>query len=139
MGRMRVVWLSYTRANQMHDFVPKTDHRDVERIVRRDSPLEIVDRVLSTLETYGPEVWHVEAGRTHLACLKLANGDLRELQQHVRVALVDYRDVIAGAESPNALRLGFVGMKKWQEAAPSSLAALQEQDQEQYQEWLAAE
>jgi hypothetical protein len=120
----------------MADFVPKVTYADVERVVRRDYPDEVVDRVMSLLDQYGHEKWHLEEPRVLLACLKLANGDLRELQRQISVASSDFRDVLAAAEYPGVCAIGFVGMKKLKETNPSRLDELQQRDWDQYREWL---
>ncbi len=55
--------------------IPKVTEVDVQRIVRRDFPPQAVAKVLSLLE----QCRVMEADRTRLAILKLANGDLDEL------------------------------------------------------------
>ena len=120
----------------MADFVPQVSSTDVERVIRRDFPEDTLDRVMLLLRQYGHEKWHLERPRVLLACLKLANGDLRELQRQVTVARSDFRDVLAAAEYPAVLAIGFIGMKKLKETDPSALDELQRRDWEQYQEWL---
>jgi hypothetical protein len=120
----------------MPQFVPEVTRSDVERVVRRDFPPEVVDRVLSLLESYGPEKWHMERNRVHLACLKLVHDDLQSLQRQISVAKFDYRDVVGAAEYPEVFKIGFVGMEKLNASDPSALEELYRRDWEQYQSWL---
>lgn len=91
---------------------------------------------MELLDSYGREEWQSERERVQLACLKLAAGDLRSLQQQVEVANLDYRDVLAGAEFPGQCRIGFVGMSNLEKTDPKALEDLQLQDWEQYKAWL---
>ncbi len=122
----------------MLNFIPNVTRSDVERIVTRDFAPAVADRVLSVLETYGVKPWHLEKERTQLACLKLAHGDLRDLERHISVAGSDFRDAVGAAESPNLFRIGFVGMSKLMQSDPGAFEELQREDWQQYQEWLAA-
>ena len=47
-----------------------------------------------------------EGARVAVACLKLAGSDLLELQECARMAMIDYRDILAWAEYPRQMRLG---------------------------------
>lgn len=116
--------------------IPTVTRSDVVRVVQREFSPEVVDRAMLLLDTYGTETWHRERDRVHLACLKLADGDLRALQQQISVARMDYRDVIGPAEYPEVLKLGFVGMKEFNETNPTALHEKQQHDWEQYQSWL---
>jgi hypothetical protein len=113
--------------------VQAVSESDVERIVHRDFAPETNDHVLRQLESYGTEKWHRERHRVRLALLKLANGDLQELECRLRVALVDFRDVLAAAEYPGQFRIGFIGMEK---LGREGLEELERQDWEQFQAWF---
>ena len=116
--------------------IPKVTRSDVERVVGRDFPPELVNHVLSLLESYGPQKWHMERNRVHLACLKLADGDFQSLHRQISVAKSDYRDVVGAAEYPEVFKIGFVGMEKMNASDPSALEQLYRRDWEQYQSWL---
>ncbi len=119
----------------MNCHVPKATHLDVRRIICRDFPPEVIDHVLRKLQSYGSESWHVETDRVHLAVLKIANGDLSEVERNVSIAINDYRDVIAEAEYPEQCKLGFAGM----DSTPQpQLMEMEQRDLTQYQEWLKA-
>lgn len=70
-----------------------------------------------------------ESERVAVACLKLSNGDLERLKKCVRAASVDYRDILAWAESPRQMRLGPGA------PAPDQTRARRE-DAEEYARWL---
>lgn len=65
----------------------------VER-VRREYDDAWVDDVLASLDRYGREPYHREIVRVQNAILDLAKGDVEELEDLVRAAEIDYRDVL---------------------------------------------
>lgn len=71
--------------------------------------------------------------RVRLAVLKLAEGNLDKLERNIALAQQDYRDVLAAAEYPNTF--GAWNIKK---NDPDKYKALQQQDQEQYDAWIAS-
>jgi len=118
----------------MPDFVPDIDEATVQRLVERDFPSGVTDRVHSILATYGTKPHHFERNRVHAAVLKLANGDLLELQRQLGVADADFRDVVGGAEYPAQMKIGFVGMER---IGPDRLHELKELDWQAYSAWLS--
>lgn len=84
---------------------------------------------LALLDTYGGEPWHRERERVQLAALMQSGGDLDRLRQLVELAREDYRDVLVGAEYPEAFGAPF-------ETPPGEKAAMRERDREQYDAWL---
>jgi hypothetical protein len=104
---------------------------DVERIVRRDFPDIDAALVHALLDEYGTESWELERARVQLAALKLAGGDLAALRRHVDVAKIDYRDVLAAAEYPAAIRHSSVsGMPD------PERQQIYDADWQQYEQWL---
>jgi hypothetical protein len=101
--------------------------------IRQYWPDEDPQAILAILNQYGTE--EMERGRTrvHLAILKLSEGELSKLPNLVVMAKRDYRDVIAYAEYPEQMRLGFVKMR---ELSPEQRKALKKRDTKQYAEWL---
>jgi len=85
------------------------------------------------LEQYGAKSYHKEIKRVHLAIIKLSEGDLGRLKHFVDVARSDYRDVLAFAEYPEEVKLGFLGKK---ELAPEEVLKLRKRDRDQYLDWL---
>lgn len=108
---------------------PTVDARDVERIVRRDFPLDVVETVLSLIA--GLEEW--EHSRVALACLKLAGGNLDRLRGAVANASADYREVLLEAEYPLAAKRWF----RMEKLSDDERQAIYDSDWRQYSEWLA--
>jgi hypothetical protein len=81
--------------------VPKITHKHVERIVRRDFPAKKFSEAMAALDEYGKESHECEIERVRLDVLKLANGKMDGLQQAIKSAKSDYRDVISLAEYPS--------------------------------------
>lgn len=105
----------------------------VNRIVSRDYAPEEHPMVMAVLEKYGPKPHHVERDRVRLCALKLASGDLRELDRHINVACTDFRDVVGAAEYPEQLRLGFRGFDQIDVA---KRAEIEDRDRQQFLTWL---
>jgi hypothetical protein len=112
---------------------PKVAETDVERIVRRDFPSAEHATILAILHQYGTDDWEHERTRVQLAILKLANGSVAELRDHVAMAKEDYRDVLAAAEYP----LAFAQWPRWDAVSPNERQRIHDADWEQYQQWLA--
>jgi hypothetical protein len=81
-----------------------------------------------------PKSHHFERNRVHAAVLKLADGDLLDLQRQVAVADADFREVVGAAEYPAQMKIGFVGMER---IGPDRLHELRELDWQEYSAWLA--
>lgn len=112
---------------------PTVTGADVERIVRRDFPVDRAVEVLALLDEYGKETWQREPHRVRLAALKLAAGDLERLRQEIEGAKRDYRDVLAPAEYPSYSKHMFrIG-----ELAKDEQQGIIDADWRQYQDWLA--
>lgn len=120
----------------MSDFVPDINEATIQRLVKRDFPAEISDRVESLLASYGVKSHHFERNRVRAAALKIANCDLLGLQRQLKVADTDFRDVVGAAEYPSQMKIGFVAM---QHIGPERLQDLRESDWQEYSAWLARE
>ena len=116
----------------VHQPIPDVTEDDVRRIVRRDFPPKDFDTVMTVLRQYGGEKSQRESARVQLGILKLANGNVDELQKHIDVARVDYRDVLAPAEYPEYLKAGF----QTGELPARERKRIIENDWEQYERWL---
>jgi hypothetical protein len=103
------------------------------RKVKRYWPDVDPQEIMAILDQYGAEGSETGRDRVHLAILKLSEGQLERLPDLVAAAKVDYRDIVAAAEYPGQLRLGFVGMR---ELSPEERRALRRQDKAQYRKWL---
>jgi hypothetical protein len=111
--------------------VPVVDADDVRRIVSRDFDAVQQAQAMTTLEPLADL-----SPRVQLAVLKLADGDLETLMEGARLALVDYRDVLAPAEYPEwSDRVGF-DEERFTEAQLLAIAAA---DWRQYISWLGRE
>lgn len=108
--------------------IPAYIEADLERIVARDYPPDHRAHVKAVLARYGSQPWQREALRVHMACLKCAGGDVKQLEYYVRLACDDYRDVLSSAEYPAYLK---ARSEQEKEAAISG-------DWAQLQDWLTA-
>lgn len=117
----------------MVDFVPQVDESDLQRIVARDFIPELRTKVLETLNSEGMKYWPSGIHRISLAVLKVANGNIDEVERQLRVARNDPRDVIAAAEYPRFYRLGFVGVEQ---LSSQDREQLKSDDWNEYQKWL---
>jgi hypothetical protein len=111
---------------------PDVTAADVDRVVRRDYPADLVDDVHQMLNEYGQEDWHPEIDRVRMAILKLAAGNLEELRTQVGIAQRDFRDVLSEAEYP-------LYTKKWfriDKLPPDEQQKIIDADWKQYQAWL---
>jgi len=89
--------------------------------------------IMSILDQYGTISSERGRARVQLAILKLSGGQRDKLPELVRMAKRDYRDVIAYAEYPEQMQLGFVGMDK---LSPHERKAIKRRDNKQYRKWL---
>jgi hypothetical protein len=111
---------------------PNVTSADVERVVRRDFPVERFVEVMAILKEYGTEEWQREADRVRLATLKLAAGSIERLRFEVEGAKADYRDVLGPAEYPGyGKRVG--GRRK---LPLEEVERIIDADWKQYQDWL---
>lgn len=90
------------------------------------------DRVQALLDDYGYEPYHREKERVQIAVLRLSAGDSGEVSRLMEIARRDYRDVVAAAEAPTVMSLGFG-------AAPTRLRAAARKDRGDYMRWLYLE
>lgn len=68
-----------------------------------------------------------------LAVIKLSGGQRERLPDLVRMAKADWRDVLACAEYPEAIKTGPLEAKKM---SPEEAKALRQRDERQYRKWL---
>ena len=89
-------------------------------------------QVEAILSRYGKDGVDREPKRVRLAVLKLAGRDLEAIKMNLGFALGDYRDVLAWAEYPKAIK-----SNSWRLPAGSpEKKKLNLADKRQYQEWL---
>jgi hypothetical protein len=96
-------------------------------------PDEDPEEIMGVLDQYGVTRFEGGRARVQLAILKLCEGQRDRLPELVRMAKRDYRDVLAYAEYPEQMRLGFVERRN---LSPEELRAIKERDRKQYLEWL---
>ncbi len=126
----QIVKRLFVGPRRMSQPVPQVTEEDVFRIVRRDFP-EQFDAAMAVLNQYGLEKWEREQARVRTAVLKLANGNLKKLEESVETAKRDYRDVLATAEYPEYFRMWGLGELSRKEAERIINA-----DWAQYDAWL---
>lgn len=132
--RRRMFFRSWFPGIFAPDYIPKELYpertaEDVERIVRRDFPVEQFDAVMAILNEYGTERWHRESFRVQLAVLKMADGSMDRLRTWIKVAKSDYRDVLSPAEYPSQMKTG-------RHTSERERRRMSESDKQQYLEWL---
>lgn len=108
--------------------VPTVTAADIARLVRRDFPPELHDKVNSRLAAY--QSVSVGKERVLAAILKLAAGNIDDIEKYVRAASADFRDVLAWAEYPRYMREVPPGGKG------SGTEAIIMSDWEQYRVWF---
>jgi hypothetical protein len=89
--------------------------------------------IMNVLDQYGVESHERGRARVQLAVLKLSGGQRDRLEELVRMAKRDYRDIVAYAEYPEEMRIGFVGVRR---LTAEEVKAVRRRDREQYLEWL---
>ena len=116
------------------DYIPQVTEADVVHIVDRDFAPDDRAAVLRLIEQAAQEIGPAAGPRTQLAILKLSAGKLEHVPLHVEVARRDYRDVLAAAEYPGWLKVGFTGTESM---SAEEVEELKRRDWEQYQAWLS--
>ena len=111
---------------------PRVTRAVVEARVKVEFPNADIIDVLAMLDRYGTGPHEREVHRVHMALLKLSHGVTSELDVLVGMAKTDYRDILAYAEYPAQMALG------WRKADGSNSEALDraiEADEQQYRAW----
>ena len=109
--------------------IPVVTMADLDRIIGRDFPPEDRGQVVNILIKYGRG--DGRRNRVCAAALKLADGDIEQLERYIDAARSDYRDVLAWAEYPAYMDC-VLGPKDESEAK-----ALIDADWKQYQDWFS--
>jgi len=113
--------------------MPRPARTLVTAKVHKMWPREQWDAVMAALDEYGREGSSWGCTRVQLAILKLCGGNRDEIPKLVETANRDYRDVIAWAENPEAIRLLWAVRK---EMSRAEIAAMRRRDKRQYRRWL---
>jgi len=95
--------------------------------VRRHWPNADIGEIAALLKECG------SGERVQLAIIKLSHGDRDRLPDLVRQAKSDFRDVVAVAEYPEEMRVGWAAFKQ---LSPREKRALKKRDKRQYARWL---
>ena len=74
-------------------------HETIVAAIRATFPDRDVADILAELDRYGSEPYERERERVQLAILRLSLGNEEKLQQLVREAKTDYRDVLCWADN----------------------------------------
>ena len=115
----------------MEQFVPQVSESDVERVLKRDVPVEAQHEIREITKRLQVR----EKSRVVLACLKNSGGDVEKLKYNLAEATGYYREHIGEAEYPNYVKKIF-RIDKLSEAEKSSIVA---KDKNQYLAWLHRE
>jgi hypothetical protein len=93
-------------------------------------PKEDTAKIMSILDQYGTDSYERERERVQIAILKSSKGEMKDLEEGVKAAKQDYRDVLAWAEYPLEMKTeaGTLDAQKAKE--------VREKDRKQYLEWL---
>lgn len=70
----------------------------IEDWIKRYFAEEQVKEVLAILSEYGTEEWHREEERVKRDAIIISRGSIDKLKSAIRLAQVDYRDVLIGEE-----------------------------------------
>ena len=111
----------------MEQFTPTVSDADVERVIRRDLPVETHEEIWAIIK----QIEVREKPRVILACLKNGGGDIQKLKHNLAWA-TDYREIIGEAEYPNWTKKMF-HIEKLSEAEQNKII---EKDKDQYLAWL---
>ena len=108
--------------------IPQITDIILERIIKRDFRDDFI-QVKNKLKQIESES---ESGRNRIsaAVLKLANGNLKDVEKYIELSNVDFRDVIFWAENPRYSKLEFVEMEKL------GIEKVYLEDWNEYSEWL---
>jgi hypothetical protein len=103
--------------------------RKIKKMWPDADPQEILD----LLNEYGTESYETGRTRVQLGILKLSAGDRERLPDLVKMAKVDWRDVLAYAEYPEEMRTDPTRMRDMPEEEARSI---RKRDRRQYEKWL---
>ena len=106
-------------------YTPQYTESDFARVLAREFP-GCIQEAKAVLLQYAKESYHTCPLRVHMACLKLARGDIARLREYVQAACGDPRDVLAWAEYRHT----------WRAKSSKARAVAVETDWRELQEWL---
>ena len=103
--------------------------RKIKKMWPDADPQEILD----LLNEYGTESYETGRTRVQLGILKLSRGDRERLPDLVKMAKVDWRDVLAYSEYPEEMRTDPTRMR---DMPKEEARSIRERDRRQYEKWL---
>jgi len=103
------------------------------RKIKKMWPDADTQEILNLLNEYGTESYETGQTRVQLGILKLSGGDLKRLPDLVKMAKVDWRDILAYAEYPEEMRTPPAKMRDMPKEESQSI---RERDRRQYEKWL---
>jgi hypothetical protein len=109
-----------------------TRHKVLEKIAQYWPDVD-PQEVMNVLDKYGVESHERGRARVQLAILKLSEGERERLKELVGIAKRDFRDVLAYAEYPEEMSIGFIGVSQ---LSSIEVKELRKRDKEQYLNWL---
>lgn len=112
---------------------PNVTEEDVRRIVEREFAPVLWSHVHGLLKSHAGKHWDGPSPRIHCAAIRLANGNIDKLERELKLACIDFRDVVAPAESPRLWKIGLVGAQRLSSEAREELIV---DDFDEYMEWL---
>jgi hypothetical protein len=112
----------------MSQFTPQVGEQDVERVLRRDFPVEHQQDLREMIQS----IQVTEKHRVILACMKNAGGDVQKLRVNLNEAPGYYREIIAEAEYPFYTKKMF----RIDKLTEQERAEIFEKDKRQYLAWL---
>src|SRR5690349_24817337 len=86
--------------------VPSLTDADFERLLTREFAPEHTAVARAILVRHGSQSWQREPLRVRIAVMKLAQRNVAKLDEFMRMAEQDYRDVLSWAEYPAYNRTG---------------------------------
>ncbi len=108
--------------------VPKITESILEKIIARDFKGELanVKDVLEKIESDSD----IGKKRISAAILKLADGNLKEVEKYIQDGNIDFRDIISQAEYPRCSKLGFEAINN------PNIKKVYLEDWKEYTKWL---
>lgn len=112
----------------MNQFTPQVCEQDIERVLRRDIPVEHQQELREIIQS----IQVIEKHRVILACIKNAGGDVEKVKCNLTEASGYYREILAEAEYPFYLKKMF-RIDKLTEQEKTDII---EKDKQQYLNWF---